>query len=77
MLTVVDIGKAPVLRPVEAKRPVTLDLFTCVVGNALAWMLWAAITIATDDWYWWPVMPLAGWTLVLSLHLWHEGGTDD
>lgn len=62
----------PVLRPVESKRrPATLHLFTYIVGNALAWILWGAITISTDTWYWWPLVPLAAWTLVLSLHLWH------
>jgi hypothetical protein len=67
----------PVLRPVEAKRrPTTLHLLTYIVGNALAWILWGAITIATDTWYWWPVVPLAGWTLVLALHLWHVYGAD-
>ena len=62
----------PVLRQVESKRrPATLHLFTYIVGNALAWILWGAITISTDTWYWWPLVPLAAWTLVLSLHLWH------
>ena len=23
-----------------------------------------------DHWYWWPIVPLAGWTVVLALHLW-------
>lgn len=62
----------PVLRPAEAKRrPATLHFFTYVVGNALAWILWCAISISTDNWYWWPVVPLAGWTLVLALRLRH------
>jgi hypothetical protein len=39
----------PVLRPVEAKRrPAALHLFTYTVGNAFAWILWGAMTIATD-----------------------------
>lgn len=62
----------PVLRPVEATpRPTKLHLFTYVVGNALAWSLWGAMTISTDTWHWWPIVPLAGWTLVLTLRLWH------
>ena len=62
----------PPLRPVETKRrQATLHLFTYAAGNALAWLLWGAITISTDHWYWWPLVPLAGWTLVLALHLWH------
>lgn len=61
-----------VLRPVESKRPAAkLHLFTYTVGSALAWILWGAITLSTDHWYWWPVVLLAGWTLVLALHLWH------
>lgn len=62
----------PALRPVEARRrPPTRHLFTYVVGSALAWSLWGAITISTDAWYWWLIVPLAGWTLVLGLGLWH------
>ena len=62
----------PVLRPVEARqRPTRLHLFTYIVGNALAWILWGATTLSTDNWYWWPVVPLAGWTLVLALHFRH------
>ena len=47
-----------------------LHLVTYVVGNLLFWTLWGAIAISTDHWYWWPVVPLAGWTAVLALHLW-------
>ena len=46
-----------------------LHLFTYVVGNALAWLLWAAIAVSADTWYWWLLVPLAGWILVLGLHL--------
>ena len=66
-----SLGRPP-LRPVETKRrQATLHLFTYVVGNALAWLLWGAVTISTDHWYWWLVVPLAGWTLVLAIHLGH------
>ena len=73
-----------VLRAVEAKRrPTTLRVLTYIVGSSLGWILWGAITIATDTWYWWPVVLLAAWTLVLALRLWHvyradmgAGGTE-
>ena len=45
------------------------NLFTWIVGNALAWLLWAAVSVSADHWYWWVAVPLAGWTLVLGLHL--------
>lgn len=59
----------PALR-VESRRAAKLYLLTCLVGNASCWMLWAAVAVSADDWYWWLVVPLAGWTIVLALHLW-------
>ena len=54
----------------EARRSAAkLHLFTYVVGNALFWILWAAISVTADPWYWWPVVPFVGWTIVLSIHL--------
>ncbi|HEX4929325.1 MAG TPA: 2TM domain-containing protein [Gaiellaceae bacterium] len=62
----------PELRLVEARRRrAKLHLLTYLVGNALFWVLWGAISVSADDWYWWPIVPFAGWTLVLALHLWH------
>jgi len=62
----------PELRLVEARRRrANLHLFTYIVGNALFWSFLGALSISTDHWYWWPIVPLAGWTLVLALHLWH------
>ena len=58
------------LQLVETRRPAPKrDLFTWTVGNALAWLLWAAVSVSADHWYWWAAVPLAGWTLVLGLHL--------
>lgn len=51
------------------RRAAKLHLFTYVVGNALFWTLWAAAFVTADPWYWWPVVPLAGWTIVLAIHL--------
>lgn len=60
------------LQIIEGRRHrARLHLFTYLVGNALLWTLWGAISISANDWYWWPVVPFAGWTLVLALHLWH------
>jgi fatty acid desaturase len=71
----------PALPPVPARPPLRiaeprrraarLHLLTYVVGNALFWALWAATSVAADTWYWWATVPLAGWTLVLALHLGH------
>jgi hypothetical protein len=62
----------PELRLIESGRPLAqLHLFTFVVGNALFWTLWGAVSISTERWYWWPVVPFAGWALVLMLHLRH------
>ena len=60
------------LRVVETRRRAAqLHLFTYVVGNALFWTLWAAISVTADRWYWWPILPFVGWALVLAAHLWH------
>jgi hypothetical protein len=60
------------LRLVEPRRRrAKLHLLTYLAGNAFFWVLWGAISVSADDWYWWPVVPLAGWTLVLALHVWH------
>jgi hypothetical protein len=65
----------PELRLIASRRRrAKLHLFTDVVGNALFWTLWGAVSISTDRWYWWPVAPLVGWTLELALHLWHGRG---
>ena len=67
-----DTGNEP-LRPAPPvwRRPaVELHLITYLVGNLLFWTIWAAISISTDHWYWCPIVPLAGWTVVLALHLW-------
>ena len=59
-------------RRVDARRAAAhLHLFTFVVGNALFWALWGAIAVSAERWYWWPLVPLAGWTLVLAAHLRH------
>jgi 2TM domain-containing protein len=69
-------AETPLASPVvadERRRPgrASLHLFSYVVGNALAWALWGAVSISADHWYWWAVIPLAGWTLVLAIHLAH------
>ena len=64
--------RRPTLTVVEARRRAArLHLLTYMVGNALFWVLWAAISISADTWYWWAIVPVAGWTLVLGLHLLH------
>ena len=63
-------GAKPRLYLVAARRsPTGLHLLTYTVGTALFWVLWAAISISADTWYWWAIVPVAGWTLVLALHL--------
>lgn len=60
------------LRLIESGRSrAQLHLFTFVVGNALFWTLWGAVSISTDRWYWRPVVPFAGSALVLMLRLRH------
>ena len=68
----VRVPQRPELRVVEAGRPAArLHLLTYVVGNAIFWTLWAAISVTAEEWYWWPVLPFVGWTLVLAVHLRH------
>ena len=52
------------------RRAARLHLLTYVVGNALFWTLWAALSVAADPWYWWVVVAFVGWTVVLGAHLW-------
>jgi hypothetical protein len=59
------------LRVVESRRAATLHLLTYLVGNALFWTLWAAVSVSADTWYWWLAVPFGGWAIVLVLHLWH------
>jgi 2TM domain len=61
----------PDLRLIESKRAAKLHLFTYVLGNAIFWTLWAALSVSADDWYWWLAVPFVGWTIVLVLHIWH------
>ena len=63
--------RPPTLRVIEARRRRTarLHLFTYLVGSALFWLLWAAISVSADTWYWWATVPIAAWTIVLALHL--------
>ena len=70
--TLATLPQRPQLRVVEARRRAAqLHLFIYVVGNALFWTLWAAISVTADRWYWWPILPFVGWALVLAAHLWH------
>ena len=65
-------SQRPQLRVVELRRQAAqLHLFTYIVGNALFWTLWAAISVTADRWYWWPILPFVGWSAVLAAHLWH------
>ena len=54
-----------------ARHRARVHLLTYLAGNAFFWVLWGAISVSADDWYWWPLVPFAGWTLVLALHLWY------
>ena len=61
----------PELRVIAASpRKAQLHLLTFLVVNALFWALWAAISVTADRWYWWPIIPFAGWAVVLAGHLW-------
>lgn len=66
------LPRRPEFRVIESRqRGAKLHVLTYLVGNAIFWTLWAAISVAADAWYWWLVVPFAGWTIVLALHLWH------
>jgi hypothetical protein len=59
------------------RRRARLHLVTYTVGSALFWVLWAAISISADTWYWWALVPLAAWTIVLAVHIPHAYGGFD
>lgn len=62
----------PELRLVASRpRAAKLHLLTYILGSAIFWMLWAALSVSADDWYSWLVVPFAAWTTVLALHVWH------
>ena len=64
--------RQPDLRVIQSRqRGAKLHLLTYLVGSAIFWTLWAAVSVSADAWYWWLVVPFAGWTIVLALHLWH------
>lgn len=62
----------PDLRLIESRQRIAkLHLLTYLVANAIFWTLWAAVSVSAGAWYWWLVVPFAGWTIVVALHLWH------
>jgi hypothetical protein len=42
------------------QRGAKLHVLTYLVGNAIFWTLWAAISVAADAWYWWTSCPVRG-----------------
>jgi menaquinone-dependent protoporphyrinogen oxidase len=56
-------------RPAAVVFPRARPLLSFLVGSACAWGLWGAISVAADDRYWWPVIPLVGWLALLALYL--------
>ena len=66
------LARQPELRVIEGRqRAAKLHLLTYLVGNVIFWTLWVAVSVSADAWYWWLVVPFAGWTIVLALHLRH------
>ena len=51
----------------RSPRALHVHLGAFALGNALAWLLWGAISVS-GPWYLWPLLPLLGWALVLVLH---------
>ena len=69
------LPQRPALRVVHVRQRVAQPhLFTYIIGNALFWTLWAAISVTADRWYWRPTLPFVGWALVLAAQLWHVYG---
>jgi len=52
----------------RSRRAFDLHLVSYVVGNAVFWTLWAAVTVEAEPWFWWPLVPSAAWTIVVLLH---------
>lgn len=66
------LPRQPDLRVIESSQRIAkLHLLTYLVANAIFWTLWAAVSVSAGAWYWWLVVPFAGWTIVVALHLWH------
>jgi hypothetical protein len=66
------LPRRPELHVIESRPPAPqLHWLTYLLGNAMFWALWAAVSVSADPWYWWLVVPFAGWAVVLALHLWH------
>ena len=67
------LPRQPEFRVIESsQRAANVHLLTYLVGNAIFWTLWAAVSVSADAWYWWLLVPFVGWTIVLALHLWRE-----
>ena len=55
------LPRQPEFRVIESRqRAAKLHLLTYLVGNAIFWTLWAAVSVAADAWYWWPSCRLRG-----------------
>jgi hypothetical protein len=51
----------------RSRRALQIHLGAFALGNALAWLLWGALSVS-GPWYLWPLLPLLGWAIVLTLH---------
>jgi hypothetical protein len=55
-------GRSPTAVPAATEG----GLVTDVLGHALFWAAWAAVTVSAEAWYWWAAVPLAGWAATLA-----------
>lgn len=69
-----DDVHAEALRRLEKKRGFRLHLSVYVAVNALLWLAWGVVFAVSGFWFPWPVFPLVGWGIGVSLHAWDAYG---
>lgn len=62
--------RAKALARLEKKRDFRTHLVVYVVVNAFLWAIWGVAFATTGFSFPWPVFPLFGWGIGLSLHAW-------
>lgn len=56
-------------RAVAPRRQASPHLVDFAAGSAVFWVLWSALAVSADTWYWWFLVPVACWTLAFALRL--------
>ena len=56
------------VQSLKRKRDFRNNLFAYFVVNGLLVVIWLVIALTSDQWFFWPVFPIAGWGVGLIFH---------